>query len=736
MKTPAPPEKLSPQSEAISRDLMPKPFGRSGKIWVAVLAAVFLTGLFFWVDQIRNGLGITAMRDYSTWGIYIANFIFFVAISLVGSLVSAILKLSGARMRTPLTRISEMIAIASIVFAAIVIIVDMGRPDRFLNVIFHARIQSPITWDVIVISTYLVISLLLFYLPLIPDLAFLRDRMTGIPGWQKKMYRFLALDWTGHPGQEKILRRAEQVLAVLIIPVAFGIHTVTSWLFATTLRPGWDSNDFGPYFVSGAFMVGAGGVIAAMYIFRTHYSNWEKYLTDRHFDFMGRLLVLLSLVYLYFNINEYFVPAYKMKGGEAEHLRALFSGNYAPLFWSVQIFGMLVPIVVLMFRRGRKPLPMFLVSILVIVGAWFKRFLIVVPTLSHPYIPMDRVPQTWQHYFPTFKEWSITAGTLAGALLIITLLARLFPAIPLVETIEGEKHKHRATENLPKTLLVCLGLFFLPKFSVAQTGGGDLAKAEKPATSLELIFTESNNRDKILTARVKTKVEKAFKGVPGAAVNFYQKEAAPEQLLGTVSTNEKGEATLVVPPEKLDKNALENTFVATSGDNEEEVMVGEADFEMTLTEEDSARQIVVSLKSPNDKGEPAPVKDAEIHFYVQRLFGLLPISDPEKTDEDGAATIEFPANIPGDTAGNLVIVARVEEHERFGNLEFRRKINWGVPTAIDPEACRRELWSSRANAPLYLIFIVNAMIIGIWGVIAYIVFEVFQIKKLGRQSMG
>jgi molybdopterin-containing oxidoreductase family membrane subunit len=429
------------RADAIMADLMPKPFGLSGKIWVVVLSAIFLLGLFFYVEQFRFGLGITAMRDYSTWGIYISNFVFFVAISLVGSLISAILKLTGVKWRTPLTRISEMIAVASIIFAALVIIVDMGRPDRFLNVLLHARIQSPITWDVIVITTYLTISLLLFYLPLIPDFALMRDRFKG-PAWQIKIYTWLALGWSNLPGQEKILRRSEQILAVLIIPVAFGIHTVTSWLFATTLRPGWDSNNFGPYFVSGAFMVGAGGVIAAMYIFRTHYSNWSKYLTDKHFDRMGRLLVLLSLVYLYFNINEYFVPAYKMKGQEAEHLKALFFGRYAPLFWSVQVFGMIVPIILLLFPKGRKPLPIFLISILVIVGAWFKRFLIVIPTLSHPYIPMDRVPESWQHYLPTFKEWSITAGTLAGALLIITFIARFLPAIPVVETIEEADPNH------------------------------------------------------------------------------------------------------------------------------------------------------------------------------------------------------------------------------------------------------------------------------------------------------
>lgn len=440
MKTKAPTTSKngSDQSDAITQELMPRPFGRIGQLWVALLVIICAIGLFFYIQQIRDGLGITAMRDYSTWGIYIANFVFFVAISLVGSLISAILKLSGAQWRTPLTRISEMIAVSSIIFAALVIIVDMGRPDRFLNVIFHARIQSPITWDVIVITTYLVISLLLLYLPLIPDLALLRDHGKGLPKWQHKLYTLLAMGWNHHPEQEKILRKSEQILAILIIPVAFGIHTVTSWLFATTLRPGWDSNNFGPYFVSGAFMVGAGGVIAAMYVFRTFY-KLDKYLTDKHFDYMGKLLVLLSLVYLYFNINEYFVPAYKMKASESAHLKELFYGSYAPLFWSVQIFGMIIPAIVLMFKKGRKPLPMFVMAIFVIVGAWFKRFLIVIPTLSHPYIPMTRVPESWQHYIPTFKEWWITGSTLAGALLIVAILSRLFPIIPVTEAIENAR---------------------------------------------------------------------------------------------------------------------------------------------------------------------------------------------------------------------------------------------------------------------------------------------------------
>ena len=431
------------RTDQIIADLQPKKFGLLGKAWVALLVLILIVGLYAYTRQLRFGLGVTAMRDYSIWGIYISNFVFFVAISLVGSLVSAILKLAKVSWSTPLTRIAEIIAVASIIFAAISIVVDMGRPDRIFNVIFKARLQSPITWDVIVIGTYLVISILLLYLPMLPDLALLRDRVTNIPKWRARMYKWLSINWQGTREQIAIQKRAIYILAVLIIPVAFGIHTVTSWLFATTLRPGWDSTNFGPYFVSGAFMVGAAAVIAAMYMLST-FNKLGNYITDKHFDYMSRLLVLLSLLYLYFNINEYFIPAYKMKALESEHINSLFTGEYSWLFWTVQIFGMVVPIVVLMFRKGRKPMPAFIISIMVIVGAWLKRFLIVVPTLSHHFIPIDRAPESWKHYSPTWEEWSITIATLAGALLIITFLVRYFPTIPISETIEEQE------ESLPK----------------------------------------------------------------------------------------------------------------------------------------------------------------------------------------------------------------------------------------------------------------------------------------------
>jgi len=408
------------------------------KLWVGFLLLIILIGMFSYYRQIKYGLIVTAMRDYTSWGIYISNFVFFVAISLVGSLFSSILKLNKNEWAKPLTRISEIIAVSAIICAIVIIIVDMGRPDRFFYVIRYLRIQSPIIWDVIIISTYLVISLLLLYLSILPDIALCRDKLTAIPKWKKRLYKITSINWINDPKQIAMLQKIIKILAIAVLPVAFAIHTVTSWLFATTWRPGWDSTNLGPYFVSGAFMAGAAIIIIAMYFIRKHL-KLKAYIREDHFDKMGKLLVLLSLVYLYFNINEYLGPAFKMVGVEGEHIVELFVGKYAPLYWFVQLAGLVFPIIFLLFKGMRRPLPIFIISTFVILGAWFKRFLIVIPSLQHPYLPIQGVDESYLHYYPTWEEWSITFASFAWFLLIITVLIKLFPVIPILkEKLDSE----------------------------------------------------------------------------------------------------------------------------------------------------------------------------------------------------------------------------------------------------------------------------------------------------------
>jgi Ni/Fe-hydrogenase subunit HybB-like protein len=427
-------------SEKIAADLYPQKFGKAGMIWTVTLLLICAVGLFAYIRQLNKGLEVTNMRDYVSWGIYISNFVFFVAISLVGSLITAIFRLTNVKWSTPLTRIAEIIAVSAIVFASIIIVVDMGRPERFLNLFIYGRLQSPIMWDVIVIGTYFFISLLLLYIPLMPDLKILNQNPKKNTKFLNRLYRFGGSFWKGTKEQFKISNRAILALCIIIIPVAFCIHTVTSWLFATTYRPGWDSTNFGAYFVSGAFLVGAGGVVVAMYVFRRAY-RLEKYITESHFEKMGKVVVLLALLYLYFNINEYLVPAFKMKKPEAEHLHELFTGGFAPMFWFAVFTGMIIPIMILLFKKGRRPTPMFIAGVLIVVGAWFKRYLIVTPTMLHPFLPMHDVPESYKHYFPSWEEWAIAMGSLAGALLIITFFARIYPVIPIHETITEQNEK-------------------------------------------------------------------------------------------------------------------------------------------------------------------------------------------------------------------------------------------------------------------------------------------------------
>lgn len=400
------------------------------RLWIAFLLLIILFGMFAYYRQVKYGLIVTGMRDFTSWGIYISNFVFLVAISLVGSLFGSILKLNKNEWAKPLIRVSEIIAVAAIICASVIIIIDMGRPDRFFYVITHFRIQSPIIWDVIIISTYLVISILLLYISILPDIALCRDRLTEIPNWKKRFYRIMAINWVNHPKQVAILQKVNKILSIAVLPVAFAIHTVTSWLFATTWRPGWDSTNLGPYFVSGAFMAGAAIIVIAMYFIRNQL-KLKSYITESHFNNMGKLLVLLSLVYLYFNINEYLGPAFKMVGVEGEHITELFAGKYSLLYWFVQLGGLVFPIILLMFRKMRKPLPLLIISFFVILGAWVKRFLIVIPSLQHPYLPIQDVEESYLHYIPTWEEWAITLASFAVLLLIVTILIKLFPVLPI-----------------------------------------------------------------------------------------------------------------------------------------------------------------------------------------------------------------------------------------------------------------------------------------------------------------
>ena len=427
--------------EQFIQDLAPKKFTKVEKIWLGLLIVMILAGVIAYADQVRSGLQVTNLNDYALWGIYISNFVFFIATSFVGAATVAILRLTKNSWRTPLVRIAEIISLAAIIMAGITIIIDLGRPDRALYTIIHARFQSPITWDVIIIPTYMVAIFYLLYFPLLPDLAILKKYYSETQPRLSKWYGKLSLNWKGTDKQKRIQQKSIRIIAILVLPLGLILQTIDAWLFSSTYRIGWNSTNFGPYFISGAFVAGVGTLVVTIFLVRK-VKGLEEYITDYHFDKMGKFLALACLIYLYFNANEYLMPAYASTVNEEVHLDTLFTGHYSTIFWFVTIGGLVVPIILLMFKKGRSPVAMFWIGVLVVLASWWKRYIIVTPTLLHPYLPIQGVPESWRDYFPSIHEWVITGSNLATALLILTLLVRYLPVVAIQRTIDESKLEH------------------------------------------------------------------------------------------------------------------------------------------------------------------------------------------------------------------------------------------------------------------------------------------------------
>jgi len=427
-------------------DILLAPIAHTGPgfYWaVAGLSVFILWGAIAYAVQFYQGLGVTGLQQPVSWGLYVTNFVFFIGISHAGTLISAILRLSRAEWRRPITRMAEVITAMVLFIGAGQILVDMGRPDRIFNVIRHGRYQSPLLWDATSISAYLTASLTYLYLPMIPDIAILRDRL----GKWKLFYSVLALGWTGTEAQQRVLNRAIAIMCVLVIPVAVSVHTVVSFVFSMTLQPMWHSTIFGPYFVVGAIFSGIAALIVAMIIFRKAY-GLEPYLKPIHFRYLGQLLLIMSLLWFYFTFAEYLTGYYGSEPEEMKIFWSKFSGPFWPFFWAMVLCNLFIPLACLV-RLGRRTVGKVLAaSLSIIVGMWLERFIIVVPTLSIPRLPF---PQTI--YVPTWVELGEFAGSLALFALFYLLFTKVFPIISIWEIREGRTEGLHEVEERVKSYL-------------------------------------------------------------------------------------------------------------------------------------------------------------------------------------------------------------------------------------------------------------------------------------------
>ena len=406
--------------------------GRGFYITIAILAPILALAGFAYFRQLSSGLQVTGLNRPVYWGMYITNFVFFIGISHAGTLVSAILRVFGAEWRRPITRAAEAITVIALILGTGSIIIDMGRPDRLLNMVRYARFGSPLVWDVTAVTIYLTASVTYLYLPLIPDMAILRDK-PGLAPWRRWLYTKLSLGWSGTEKQNHLLERLISIMAILIIPIAVTVHTVVSWVFAMTVQPMWHSTIFGPYFVIGAILSGIATLIIVMAILRKVY-RLHTYLTPQHFSNLGLLLLIFSLFWAYFTFSEYLTEFY---GNEPAGMRVLFSkiaGEFSPLFWAMWLFNFIIPFVMLSNRRTRTVAGTVITSILINIGMWLERYNIVVPTLTRP-----RLPSPVAAYFPTWVEWSILLGSIALFALLYVVFSKVFPIISIWEVREGEE---------------------------------------------------------------------------------------------------------------------------------------------------------------------------------------------------------------------------------------------------------------------------------------------------------
>lgn len=407
------------------------------RYYIALGVAIGLTLLCFffpWFYQLYYGIGAAGMNHPVVWGTYLASFIFWIGLSHSGTLLSCVLHITNSEWRKAMYRSAEAMTLFSLMVAAMMVMVHVGRP-WFIHwalpypnqMEMWPNFRSPLLFDVMAIGTYLTGSSIFIYMGSIPDFAAVRDRTTG---WRHHMYVLLSLGWRGTDTQWHRLNWAYTFLAVLIIPLAVSVHSIVSWDFAMSIVPALHQTIFAPYFVVGAIYSGTAGIVTVMYVLRK-YMNFEQYITEVHFDNLGKLLLALSLIWTYINVLEVFTGWYSGTSTEIEALKFKLFGPYAVLYWEMIAFCAVAPLLLISGRFRSSFFPMLLLSIAINIGMYTERFLIVSTSLSRQYLP-----DAWGPYVPSLVELSIIVGSLALFTTLFLIFVKIFPSVSIYEVKE------------------------------------------------------------------------------------------------------------------------------------------------------------------------------------------------------------------------------------------------------------------------------------------------------------
>ena len=403
-------------------------------IVLAISATSFITGLSLWLHQMLTGMGVAGITNPVGWGVYITNFVFWVGIAHSGTLISAVLYLFRAKFRSRFNRAAEAMTVFAVMTAGLFPLIHLGRAWHFYWLfpypnqrMIWVNFKSPLIWDVFAVSTYFTVSVVFFFVGMIPDLAITRRLTTG---FKKRIYSILSLGWTGSFRQWLHYNRLYLFLAAFATPLVISVHSVVSWDFAMSIIPGWHTTIFAPYFVAGAIFSGTAMVITLIIPMRKIF-KLEKYIVTDHFESIAKILLLTSLIVGYSYIVEFALAFYSGNVFEESIFRYRAVGDYKFLYWTMLFCNAILP-TSLFIKKLRRSIPyLFIVSILVNVGMYLERFVIIVTSLAKDY-----TPYAWGTYKPTWIEAGITLGSFGMFLTFFLIFTKILPVLSITEVKE------------------------------------------------------------------------------------------------------------------------------------------------------------------------------------------------------------------------------------------------------------------------------------------------------------
>lgn len=437
----------------VTKDILAPMAGTPSKYWYMGIALALSAALFgAWATYVTlfTGIGSWGLNKTIGWGWDITNFVWWVGIGHAGTFISAILLLFRQRWRTSINRSAEAMTLIAIACAGFFPLIHMGRLALAFFIFPYpntralwVNFNSPLLWDVFAISTYFAVSLIFWYVGLIPDIGTVRDKATT--KIKKAIYGFLSFGWTGSAKHWSRHETVSLILAGLAAPLVLSVHTIVSFDFATSVIPGWHTTIFPPYFVSGAVFSGFAMVLTLLIVTRKAL-NLEQYITVNHIESMNKIIILTGSIVGIAYLTEFFIAWYS--GNEYEMFtfvnRAF--GPYAWAYWIMMTCNVITP-QLFWFKKIRRNIVLtFIISIFVNIGMWFERFVIVVSSLHRDYLP-----SSWSMYTPSVVEVGLFVGTLGLFFTLFLLFIRVFPVIAIAEVksvlkTSGENKNHSEHE--------------------------------------------------------------------------------------------------------------------------------------------------------------------------------------------------------------------------------------------------------------------------------------------------